>query len=509
MTWSIFVNDRGEIVRAGLENKTAEVIGTVQKEIHESRNKKWQFLEFFSEQDADWWDNNVKQCTKCGGFKSLDKFHRLSKSQDGHTTICKQCRNPMSAEQQQMHQMYPIGAKEAAKKLGISSGTLHRLDKDGKFKAIHVGNGHLRYNEDMIREFSTNRTRQMPKQPEFENPDNGKHIELTRGLYTLVSPEDYEFLSQFDWMAAPFPKVADKFGAQIPSKHSAEAFGSTQMHQVIWRKSGQPPRRNIYHINNNGLDNRRENLTDKKPKWLVARLDKWREKYTPQLRQRSDEQIPIENPHIGRLLTLGNGLAIALDDGDYDRISKFKWSIIADKTKNKIKIYQQRKGRKHRPIAQEILNLSPGTPITYLNKNPFDNRRSNIHILEIIRKNTDELSAMGIRWNCQSECYVFRFKTHGKEMYFSSENLETVLSFMESSKEQIRTGIFFCQKCQRFIDSNKHNGIVCNECYPQTTAGKGDAAIERVRDNAEKKKALREEKTRIYMEFRDKYGFYK
>lgn len=344
------------------------------------------------------------------------------------------------------------------------------------------------------------RNRETPpqKQPEFENPDSGKRIELTRGLYALVSLDDYEFLSQFNWMAVPDPIVTGKFYARIPHKYSVSAFGSTEMHTTIWRMRGFKCR-GIYHENNNGLDNRWENLTNKMPGWLLARFEEHRQAHPPQLRQRDSEQIPIENPDIGRLLTLRNGLVIALNKEDWDRISMFDWFVTNDKNRGRYTISRFVEGREKRGIAQEVLSLPSTTSITYLNKNPFDNRRVNIHILAT-RKNTPELSALGICWRGQDKNYIFRFLGPDKKRrYFSSPNLENVLSFAENYADKIRGGQFFCQRCQRFLGGENHNGI-CNECFPKTTAGKAAAAQVRIGQ----RKFWRKELDRIYMEFRDK-----
>jgi len=501
MTLSVFVNAFGEIIRMGPGN-VVEKLGDVPKE-HSS-------VHLYPASNAIG-QMNSKECTTCGKEKELGEFYKTQKSQDGHVSSCKQCcqqyyREHYSSINAEQRQMYPIVPKEAAKQLGISERILRRLDKTGEFVAIHTGRGYLRYNKDMLRNFPQITPSIPTQQPEFESPDSGKRIELSRGLYALVSPDDYDFLSQFNWVAIIDSQESGKFYASIPNpkRYSGMTFGSQSMHQIVWRKNGFPSEKCIYHINNNGLDNRQENLTGERPKWFLLRWNKNCNREPRPVCQRTKEQIPIENLHIGRLLTLRNGLVIALDDGDYDRISKFTWHVTDDKyDSRRIKISRAiDNGRKRRFIAQEILDSA--YPITYLNGNPFDNRRVNIHTLEIIRRNTDELSAMGIRWIQHGGRYIFRFKTNGRKTYFSSENPEIVLSFVESSKEQIRTGMFFCQKCQRFIDGDNHNGTVCNECYPQTAEGKRKISIEMARIASEQRMSRLKELERIYMEFRDK-----
>lgn len=47
---------------------------------------------------------NVKKCSQCGAIKTLDLYHKCSKSKDGLMAHCKSC-----------HAQYAIRAKESAK----------------------------------------------------------------------------------------------------------------------------------------------------------------------------------------------------------------------------------------------------------------------------------------------------------------------------------------------------------------------------------------------------------
>jgi len=84
-----------------------------------------------------------------------------------------------------------------------------------------------------------------------------KKIPLTRGQFALVDDEDYEWLMQWKWCV-------------LKSKHTCYAMRQQRisgkptfifMHrQILGLKPGD--RRDVDHINHNGLDNRRDNIRD-------------------------------------------------------------------------------------------------------------------------------------------------------------------------------------------------------------------------------------------------------
>lgn len=79
-----------------------------------------------------------------------------------------------------------------------------------------------------------------------------KEIPLTKGLVALVSDEDYEWVSPFHWQAHSKggPIYASRRESIPPRKH-------IEMHRFILQA---PEGTHVDHINNNTLDNRRENL---------------------------------------------------------------------------------------------------------------------------------------------------------------------------------------------------------------------------------------------------------
>jgi len=81
-----------------------------------------------------------------------------------------------------------------------------------------------------------------------------REIPLTQGKVAIVDPEDYEWLSQWNWYAR-FSKGAWyvlRAGPKVKGK-----CHSVYMHRVIMQT---PDGMQTDHINGNGLDNRRENM---------------------------------------------------------------------------------------------------------------------------------------------------------------------------------------------------------------------------------------------------------
>ncbi len=75
-----------------------------------------------------------------------------------------------------------------------------------------------------------------------------KEIILSDGVKTLVSDEDYYFLSGFKWSASSGYAMKKEKGV------------SMYMHRLVASRMGLSLKKDIDHINRNKLDNRRENL---------------------------------------------------------------------------------------------------------------------------------------------------------------------------------------------------------------------------------------------------------
>lgn len=87
------------------------------------------------------------------------------------------------------------------------------------------------------------------------------YIRRDLSLVTLVSEEDYPFLAQWAWGLQ-----VDNRGKNYVRRYRGSS--NIYLHRVIMRRIGKAPspaHRYVDHINNDGLDNRRENL-----RWATA-----------------------------------------------------------------------------------------------------------------------------------------------------------------------------------------------------------------------------------------------
>lgn len=93
------------------------------------------------------------------------------------------------------------------------------------------------------------------EQPEIL-PKNAAKIELTRGVFAIIDADMYDELSQYNWCCAPDYKTAYAIRGE---KTESGKVRSIRMHRTVMRVNDDPEAM-VDHRNNNGLDNRRENL---------------------------------------------------------------------------------------------------------------------------------------------------------------------------------------------------------------------------------------------------------
>lgn len=83
-----------------------------------------------------------------------------------------------------------------------------------------------------------------------------KKIKLTKGQYTIVDDEDFEWLNSYTWYAA-FQYSNGKYFAESHTCGKAKCLSTRKMHRII---TNAPHGMEVDHINGNSLDNRKSNL---------------------------------------------------------------------------------------------------------------------------------------------------------------------------------------------------------------------------------------------------------
>jgi len=79
-----------------------------------------------------------------------------------------------------------------------------------------------------------------------------KEIKLTRGMVALVDDDDYEWISQWEWIVRE-----RKEGLYYALRYDMINRKRVLMHRIIMNT---PPYMQVDHIDHNGLNNQKDNL---------------------------------------------------------------------------------------------------------------------------------------------------------------------------------------------------------------------------------------------------------
>lgn len=104
-----------------------------------------------------------------------------------------------------------------------------------------------------------------------------KAVPLTKGLFALVDEEDFDKVSAFKWCAS-LESRGTKYYA-VRWDYSVKPAQKVRMHRFVlglgaFAKDGVV----VDHLNDDSLDNRKENLKLCRQDENVARIEKWRRK---------------------------------------------------------------------------------------------------------------------------------------------------------------------------------------------------------------------------------------
>ena len=102
-----------------------------------------------------------------------------------------------------------------------------------------------------------------------------KQIKLTKGLFTLVSDQDFEALNAFKWQASNESNGMKWYAVRFIYINKKKT--KIRMHRQIMISQSDTDKV-VDHLNGNSLDNRRENLEVVTQKENMKRAKGWKQK---------------------------------------------------------------------------------------------------------------------------------------------------------------------------------------------------------------------------------------
>lgn len=106
-----------------------------------------------------------------------------------------------------------------------------------------------------------------------------KEIQLTKGKVAMVSDEDFEYLSQWKWTASLESRGTKWYAIRWArkSEHGDGHRFKVRMHRVIAQRKGELSSFEVVdHIDDNSLNNQRENLQNCTQNENMDRCSNWR-----------------------------------------------------------------------------------------------------------------------------------------------------------------------------------------------------------------------------------------
>lgn len=97
-------------------------------------------------------------------------------------------------------------------------------------------------------------------------------IKLSRGYVAIVDDDDYERVIRFKWYATVHSNGKNIYAQRIVTRNGNSS--TELMHRLIMRV---PPGLAVMHVNNNGLDNRKENLRIILGRYNAIQVERYRQ----------------------------------------------------------------------------------------------------------------------------------------------------------------------------------------------------------------------------------------
>ncbi len=190
-----------------------------------------------------------------------------------------------------------------------------------------------------------------------------KLVPLTRGKFAMVDDEDFAAVMQWKWLAVDMtkPGSAPYFYAL---RHTMKAGKISNLGLARFIMGADRLSR-LKFLNGNPLDCQKGNLLMATVGYAIEAAERWNR----------------EHDETARAIPLTRGQIAIVDAGDFARISAVRWQARerANGTYEATRdIFTATKAKVHLRLANAVLDLPSSVIVDHANRDPLDNRKSNI-----------------------------------------------------------------------------------------------------------------------------------
>lgn len=247
-------------------------------------------------------------------------------------------------------------------------------------------------------------------------------IVLNDGSIALIDPGDLELIKPYTWSARQSCCAYGYLGGSYNARFAT-------MHRLIM---GAPQGTKVYHINGNGLDNRRANLT-------TERVDRRKGNRTRDL----DGVIAVE---------LTQGKTTFVDEGDWARLKDCTWFALKEKNNWYARGYRRLGFRRYKTVGMHraIMEAKDGIDVDHINGDGLDNRRANLRLctrgqnLLNARSRLGASKHKGVYFNKRRKKWVARIALRGKAKTLGYFENETTAAMVYDDAARALHGEFAC-----------------------------------------------------------------
>jgi hypothetical protein len=130
-------------------------------------------------------------------------------------------------------------------------------------------------------------------------------------------------------------------------------------------------------------------------------------------------------------IPLTKGAVAIVDEEDYDEVSKYKWYL--SDTGYALRTVYANGTTKHLRMHRVLIDAPSGKVVDHLNRNPLDNRKSNLRICTP-SDNAKNRITKGYTWSNDKKKYLVR---HGNKFYCYADTIEEAIRQSKLAKSGV------------------------------------------------------------------------